>query len=98
MFPFSDIDLEEVKSFIKANARDVLDQSYIEYLCSEVEIAEQINNKLKNRSHSGINSDIFVKNDQLEVFLLPKSFDIDLSTRLTYLVGVVLESMSASSI
>ena len=67
-----------------------------EYLEKELEIVQEVQNRLNMGSTGFTNSDNSINDDQLEVFLVPKSYEIDLSMRLTYLVDLVLESMSAN--
>lgn len=97
MYPFSQQDLVEVENFLDSKKSTALEKNYIDYLCSEVEMAKQIDAKVRNRGLSFGSGDFNVKDDQLEVFLIPKSFDVDLTKRLAYLVSVVLDSMSASN-
>lgn len=96
MYPFSPQNRDEIDVFLASKESSSLEQSYIDYLNSEIEMSKQIDAKVKNRPISFGSNEFYSKDEQLEVFLVPKSFDIDLTERLTYLVSVVLDSMSKS--
>lgn len=96
MLPFSDSDATLVKDYIESSKNELLNKAMSEYLEKELEIVQEVQNRLNMGSTGFTNSDNSINDDQLEVFLVPKSYEIDLSMRLTYLVDLVLESMSAN--
>ena len=96
MLPFSDSDATLVKDYIESSKNELLNKAMSEYLEKELEIVQEVQNRLNMGSTGFTNSDNSINDYQLEVFLVPKSYEIDLSMRLTYLVDLVLESMSAN--
>ena len=92
MTPYSESDYLEVSKYLESEANANLEQSFIEFLRSDINMYEELDVKFKQNNNTKSSS--FKDREQLKVYPIPKSFETDLTKRLTNLVKLVLESNS----
>lgn len=93
MTPYSESDYLEVSKYLESEANANLEQSFIEFLRSDINMYEELDVKFK-QNNNNTKSSSFKDREQLKVYPIPKSFETDLTKRLTNLVKLVLESNS----
>lgn len=95
MAPYSPADYKEVNDFIKEN-EDKLDTAFKDYLISEIDVYKKMAIKLNPQNKGFHNSEFNLSDEAMDIYVLSKSYEIDLSKRLTKLVELVLESKSTN--